>query len=92
MLTFADPLLHAEKCFADATAIVDGERRSTFREIAARCRRLAAALRRDSQRGDRVALLATNSQSALEVILATPCAGRIVVPMNGRLAVPELVS
>ncbi|MDG2304748.1 MAG: AMP-binding protein [Candidatus Binatia bacterium] len=90
MLTLADPLRHAEDCSADAIAIVDGDSRFTFGQLVGRCRRVAAAVRRDTQPGDRVALLATNGHRALELILSTPAAGRVVVPLNGRLAIPEL--
>lgn len=90
MLTLADPLLHAAECAADAVAIEDGDARFTFRDLTRRCRSVAAAIRRDTERGDRIALLATNGHRALECILAVPAAGRIVVPLNGRLAAPEL--
>lgn len=90
MLTIADPLLHAAECSADATAVVDGDARLTFRDLAARCGRVAAAVRRDTAVGDRIALLATNGQRPLELILGVPVAGRVVVPLNGRLAPPEL--
>ncbi len=90
MLTFADPLIRAEQCFAKALAVVDGTRRLSFGELVERCRRLAGAIRAATQRGDRVAVLAANSHRVLELYLATPSAGRLIVPLNTRLAQPEL--
>src|SRR5262249_53316281 len=40
--------------------------------------------------GDRVAILAANSHQYLEVYLAVPASGRVVVPLNTRHAEPEL--
>lgn len=90
MLTFADPLIRAEQCFPEATAVVDGDHRASFRELVGRCRRLVGALEAASERGDRVAVLAANSHRVLELYLATPAAGRLIVPLNTRLAEPEL--
>jgi len=90
MLTFADPLIRAEQCFSDAPAVVDGTRRLCFGELIERCRRLVGAINTATQRGDRVAVLAANSHRVLELYLATPCAGRLIVPLNTRLAQPEL--
>jgi long-chain acyl-CoA synthetase len=53
--------------------------------------RLAGALSRlGIQPGDRVAILALNSRQYLEVYLAVPASGRVVVPLNTRHAEPEL--
>ena len=90
MLTFADPLIRAEQCFPDAEAVVDGDTRLCFGELVDRCRRLAGAIRATTERGDRVAVLAANSHRVLELYLAVPSAGRLVVPLNTRLAQPEL--
>jgi fatty-acyl-CoA synthase len=43
-LTPASFLDRAVAVFADRTAIIDGERRFTYRELSDRCRRLASAL------------------------------------------------
>src|SRR5207245_5811503 len=43
-LTPASFLDRAAAVFADRTAIVDGERRFTYRDLSGRCRRLAGAL------------------------------------------------
>jgi long-chain acyl-CoA synthetase len=90
MLTFADPLIRAEQCFGDQPAVVDGETRLDFATLVDRCRRLAGAIQASSERGDRVAVLAANSHRVLEAYLATPASGRLYVPLNTRLAEPEL--
>ncbi|MGD9603952.1 MAG: AMP-binding protein, partial [Gammaproteobacteria bacterium] len=66
-------------------------RRRTWREFAERVARLAGALRAHGlQDGDRVAILALNSDSYLELLYATPWAGGVVVPINTRWSVPEI--
>jgi transposase len=42
------------------------------------------------QPGERVAILALNSHQYLEVYMAVPASGRVVVPLNTRHAEPEL--
>jgi long-chain acyl-CoA synthetase len=90
MLTFADPLIRAEQCFGDSLAVVDGARRLSFRELVDRCRRQPGAIHQITQRRDCLAVLAANSHRLLELYLATPAAGRMIVPLNTRLALPEL--
>ena len=91
MHTFVDPIYHAQKMFANKTAIVCGETRLTYAETWSRCRRLAGALTElGLQSGDRVALLAANSHRYIEAYMAIPAAGFVVVPLNTRHAEPEL--
>ncbi|WP_425327768.1 long-chain-fatty-acid--CoA ligase [Pseudomonas nitroreducens] len=71
---------------------VFGERRRTFREFAERVARLAGAMQAlGVQAGDRVSMLALNSDRYLEYILATWWAGAVLNPVNIRWAVPEIV-
>jgi long-chain acyl-CoA synthetase len=66
-------------------------RRRTWAELAARIARLAGGLAQlGIGKGDRVALLALNSDKYLEALYAVPCLGAIVVPLNTRLAPPEI--
>lgn len=91
MHTFADPLKRALQLAPDHTAVIDGQRTFTYRELDDRCRRLAGAL--DAlgvQPGERVAILAANGHVYLETYLAVPASGRVVVPLNTRHAEPEL--
>ena len=41
--------------------------------------------------GDRIALLALNSEQYLELYFAVPASGRLIVPLNTRWADPELI-
>src|SRR4051794_37589853 len=65
--------------------------RTTYGEVAARTRRLAAALRRRGLRpGDRVATLCWNHAEHLEVYFGVPAAGGVVHTLNPRLHPDEL--
>ena len=91
MHTFVDPLYRAQKLFTHKISMVCRETRLTYAETWSRCRRLAAALTKlGVQPGDRVAILAANSHQYLEVYMAVPAAGFVVVPLNTRHAEPEL--
>ena len=91
MLTLSDSIDHARRVHADRVAVVDGETRLDFARLHDRCRRLGAALARLGARpGDRVAVLAANGHRLLEAFLGIPAHGMIVVPLNTRLAEPEL--
>src|SRR5262245_30109356 len=91
MHTFVDPLSRAHRLFANRVAMVSGDLRLAYAETASRCCRLAGALTRLGVRpGDRIAILASNSHQYLEVYLAVPASGRVVVPLNTRHAEPEL--
>jgi len=77
--------------FPDNLAAVCGKTRLTYAETWSRCRRLAGGLRGlGLQFGDRVAIWAANSHQYLEVYMAVPAAGLVVVPLNTRHAEPEL--
>ncbi len=90
MYTMRDPLRRAEQLFADREAVVCGDVRRTYGELAPRVRRVAGLLDPITEPGDRVALLAFNSDAYLELFLGIPCAGRAIVPHNTRWAEPEL--
>jgi len=84
-------LERAASVFADRTAIVDGERRFTYREFGERAHRLAGLLvDAGIQPGDRVAALCVNSHVMLEMHNGIPMAGAVLVPMNIRLSAGEL--
>ncbi|MEM7255497.1 MAG: AMP-binding protein, partial [Pseudomonadota bacterium] len=91
MHTFADPIAYAERTRANKLAVVCGDERWTFGEMAVRARKLAGAL--DAlglERGDRVAIWAPNSHHYIEYYQAVPAAGYVIVPLNTRHAEPEL--
>lgn len=76
----------------DRVALVYGERRRTCREFVERVARLAGALRQLGMRaGDRVGMLALNSDRYLEYMMATWWGGGVINPINTRWAVPEIV-
>ena len=59
-------LERAGEAYADRLAVTDGELRLSWKELRARARRLASALRKEGlDKGDRVAFLAVNSEPLL---------------------------
>ena len=82
----------AAKIFSERTAIIDGERRFTYRDFGERSHRLAGLLRgAGAQPGDRIAALCTNSHIMLEMHNGAPMAGCALVPINIRLSPREMV-
>jgi fatty-acyl-CoA synthase len=72
-------------------ALVTGTGTMTYTELADRTDRLAHALRdRGVAKGDRVAYLGENHPSFVETFFACGLLGAIFVPLNTRLAAPEL--
>lgn len=70
--------------------IFTGRMRS-FRELGERVARAAAVLRTFAVRpGDRVAILAQNSDTYVELLLGIWWAGAVAVPVNTRWSVPEI--
>ena len=84
-------LLRSASVFPDATAVVHGRRRLTYRELADRSGRLAAALRAAGlETGGRVAVLCPNTPAMLEAHFGVPGAGGVLVPINVRLTAGEV--
>src|SRR3954447_1620156 len=89
--TFVGPLERAELIAAADTAVVCGSSRLSYAQLCARARRLVGALRAlGLQRGDRVAVVGPNCHCYLELYLAIPAGGFVLVPLNARHAEPEL--
>ena len=66
-----DALRRAEKLYGHKLAVADGDTRFTYRELAARCRRLAGGLAAIGvEPGDRVAMLMANGHRYLECLVA----------------------
>lgn len=77
--------------FPDKVAVIDGDRRLTYAQLAAHVTRLAQALRASGVApGDRVAYLASNSAEMLTAHFAIPLAGNVLVAINTRLAAQEV--
>ncbi|BCJ86134.1 fatty acid--CoA ligase [Effusibacillus dendaii] len=71
--------------------ILDGDVQFTYGEFGHRVTRLAGALQEMGiQKGDRVGMLLLNSFHYLEILYASLVCGAIVVPLNVRLAPPEV--
>ncbi len=86
-----DFLHRAAYLYPDRAAVVDGERRYTYQQLAERSWRLASALRSAGLgKGDRVATLLFNSAPMLEAHFGVPAAGGILVAVNHRLASTEV--
>jgi fatty-acyl-CoA synthase len=86
-----DFLERAAYIYPGKTAVVDGKRRWSYRELAERSWRLASALRSAGlAKGDRVATLLFNSSAMLEAHFGVPAAGGILVAVNNRLSAAEI--
>jgi long-chain acyl-CoA synthetase len=85
------PLERAARLHAGRTALIDGERRVTYRELQARVGGLGAALDQlGVAAGARVGVLAPNSLAHAEWWLGVPAFGRVLVDLNYRLTADEL--
>src|SRR5262245_45858644 len=90
-LTPLDFLARSAYTWRDSIAVVEGERRFTYAELAMRVERQSAALAAlGVVAGDRVAVLSPNSAMALEAHFAPMRIGAIVVMLNTRLSAGEL--
>jgi fatty-acyl-CoA synthase len=86
-----DFLRRAAYVYPEKVALVDGEHRYSYAQLAQRAWRLANALRSAGlRRGDRVATLLFNSMPMLEAHFGVPAAGGVLVAINHRLASPEV--
>ncbi len=73
------------------TALIHGDTHLTYAELYQRTTRLAHALRAlGLRRGDRIAYLGPNHPSFLETLFAAGTLGVVFVPLNTRLAGPEI--
>ncbi len=91
MHTLADPLIRAIQVAGNRIAVISEGRQFTYREFMSRCQRLATVLKDlGAEPGDRVAVLAANTNHHLESYVAIPAAGFVIVPLNTRHAEPEL--
>jgi fatty-acyl-CoA synthase len=90
-LTPASFLDRSAAVFADRTAIMDGERTFSYRDMSDRCGRLAGAMAAlGIGHEDRVAALCANSHVMLELHHAVPMLGAALVPVNIRLSAAEM--
>jgi fatty-acyl-CoA synthase len=79
------------RMLADKPALVDAENVTTYGELDEHVVRVAHGLRSHGvHRGDRVAYLGPNSVDLVVSMFATAKLGAVFVPLNTRLAAPEL--
>ncbi len=92
MTTLADLIARNAAMRPDAIATAFGGRLQTYATCSARIEALARRLVTDLdvQRGDRVAHLGLNSDDVLVLLFACARIGAMLVPLNWRLAAPEL--
>lgn len=84
-------LVRAARVYPDRVAIIHGDRRITYAEMFARCRRFAARLAAlGVGRGDTVAVLAPNIPAMLEAHTAVPMTGAVICAINTRLDGPTI--
>jgi acyl-CoA synthetase (AMP-forming)/AMP-acid ligase II len=84
-------LRRAAEVYPNKTAVVHGDRRFTYGELAKRVRHAAGALRAAGvQPGDRVAYLCPNVPALLEAHFAVPLAEAVLVAINIRLSPREI--
>jgi long-chain acyl-CoA synthetase len=91
-MNIAEGLAHVKKVRGNHLAIVCGNTRLTWNEFEERTDALARGLAAFGvQRGDRVAVLMLNCHCYLELYYACARMGAVIVPLNIRLARPEIV-
>ncbi|HXZ03860.1 MAG TPA: long-chain-fatty-acid--CoA ligase [Ktedonobacteraceae bacterium] len=91
-MNIAQGLAHAKKVSGTRQAVACGETRYTWEEFDQRSDALARGLASIGVvRGDRVAVLMLNCHRYLELYYACARMGAVIVPLNIRLARPEIV-
>lgn len=92
MLALTQFVRRAAQINPHGTATICGDRRQNWLQFEERVRRTAGMLHKlGLQDGQRVAILSPNSDVYLEFLFAIPWAGGVCVPVNTRLATPEIV-
>ena len=86
-------LYRAMDLFGNNIGVVCGEKEFTYRQFGERCLKLASALTLHGiEAGDRVAFLSFNNHQLLEGYYGVVIAKAIVMPLNVRLSVMELIN
>ncbi|WP_144120688.1 class I adenylate-forming enzyme family protein [Catellatospora sichuanensis] len=90
-LTIAGGVREFARATPTVAAVVDGDRRLTYAQLDERSSRLAQALlARGLRAGDRVAVLLGNRLEYPEIAAGLAKAGLVLVPLNPRMAGPEI--
>ena len=86
-----DILARNARIYPDRIALAMGDESITYRELSARVRSRASALRSVGiGKGDRVAVLIRNSPSYMEILYAVTQIGAVLAPLNEQLIAREL--
>ncbi|MHC5081417.1 MAG: long-chain-fatty-acid--CoA ligase [Planctomycetota bacterium] len=92
-MRITDILDHATKIHGDSPALKRDGRDETYAVFAERVRRTAAGITGEGAgKGARVAVLLPNGPEFLELYFASPMVGTVLVPLNTRLAAPEIAA
>ena len=92
MHTLIDPLKRALQIGPQEIALINDDIEITYESLWRRCSLLVSGLRSmGAKKGDRIAILANNSHQYVETYVGVPSGGMVVVPLNTRHAMPELV-
>jgi long-chain acyl-CoA synthetase len=84
-------LERARRLVPHKEAVIDGDTRLTYAQLAERVQRLAGALADLGLRpGDRIGIIMQNSHRYMETYFAAEQAGAVLVPLNQRLAPTEI--
>jgi long-chain acyl-CoA synthetase len=91
MFSLTQGLRRAVQLKPEATSTAFGTRRRSWRQTAEHVACVAGALSAlGVKRGDRIALLSLNNDRYFELMYAIPWIGAVMVPINTRLAAPEI--
>jgi acyl-CoA synthetase (AMP-forming)/AMP-acid ligase II len=91
--TLAGPLRHQARQRPERTALRFGDRATSYGEFDRRADRIASGLAGlGVRRGDRVGYLGKNSDLYFELLFGAARAGAALVPVNWRLAAPEIAA
>jgi fatty-acyl-CoA synthase len=90
-LLVTDFVKRAARHYGKKVGVVDGEKRFTYAQFGERVNRLSnALLSLGIKKGDRVAVLDTNSHRLLEMYYGIPQIGAILLPINIRLLAKDI--
>ncbi len=92
MIPFSQWLISWAQAAPDKAAISFADQQISYSRLMSRIERLAAVLEREFniRQGDRIAWLGNNNPLVIVALFACARIGAILVPLNWRLAVPEL--
>jgi long-chain acyl-CoA synthetase len=91
MFSLTQSLRRALQIKPDSASTMFGARHRTWRQTVERVASVAGALSAlGVHRGDRVAILSLNNDRYFELMYAIPWIGAVMVPINTRLATPEI--